>query len=450
MASRKPVHSLILDTGPLIKNEVAISTLLQTAEQLFTIPAVISEIRDAATRSRVETTLLPFLTIRNPTPASYEFVAQFSKKTGDFPVLSRPDLQVLALAYEIECERLGGNWRLRSTPGQKRLNGKPPAKENKAAKQVDGEAKQAVNGEKSEESPREASSTAATEATEPSENKTVTSSLSPQPQTEESAHNTGVKSSATSNGVDVTTTNESHSLEAKLSELHVSPSENQTSPTEVADADEDDSDGEWITPSNIKKVQAKDSGLTATVSTESKQMAVATMTTDFAMQNVLLQMNLNLLSIKMQRIKHLQSTILRCHACFFTTKDMEKQFCPRCGQPTLNRVGCSTSANGEFKVHLNKNSQYNTRGDRFSIPKPVAGSANGRVVGGGKGGWGNELILTEDQKEYTKAIVEGKRIKTRDLMDEDYLPGILTGDRGRAGGRPKVGAGKNVNARKRH
>jgi RNA-binding protein NOB1 len=34
-------------------------------------------------------------------------------------------------------------------------------------------------------------------------------------------------------------------------------------------------------------------------------------------------------------------------------------------------------------------------------------------------------------------------------MDENYLPGILTGDRGRAGGRVKVGAGKNVNSKKR-
>jgi RNA-binding protein NOB1 len=128
---------------------------------------------------------------------------------------------------------------------------------------------------------------------------------------------------------------------------------------------------------------------------------------------------------------------------------MTKQFCPRCGKPTLTRVSCSTNANGEFKMHFKKNMQWNTRGDRFSVPKPVAGAANGRVQGGGKGGWGNELILAEDQKEYVRAISQEKRQKQRDLMDEDYLPSILTGDRARSGGRPKVGAGRSVNSRKR-
>jgi RNA-binding protein NOB1 len=59
------------------------------------------------------------------------------------------------------------------------------------------------------------------------------------------------------------------------------------------------------------------------------------------------------------------------------------------------------------------------------------------------------LILAEDQKEYVRAMTGASRRKEKDLMDEDYLPNILSGDRGRAGGRPKVGAGKNVNGKKR-
>ena len=130
---------------------------------------------------------------------------------------------------------------------------------------------------------------------------------------------------------------------------------------------------------------------------------------------------------------------------------MAKQFCSRCGKPTLMRTSCSTDKDGNFKVHLKKNMQWNTRGNVYSIPKPVAGSSNGKLVsGGGKGGWGQGLILAEDQKEYVNAITGARRKKEKDLMDEDYLPSILTGDRGRAGGRPKVGAGKNVNSRKRH
>jgi RNA-binding protein NOB1 len=168
------------------------------------------------------------------------------------------------------------------------------------------------------------------------------------------------------------------------------------------------------------------------------------------MQNVLLRMNLNLLTPSLMRIKQLKTWVLRCHGCFYITKDMTKQFCTRCGKPTLLRTSCSTDKDGIFKVHLKKNMQWNTRGNIYSIPKPVAGSSNTkRIVGGGKGGWGQELILAEDQKEYVNALTGARRKKDKDLMDEDYLPNILSGDRGRAGGRPKVGAGKNVNSRKR-
>ena len=179
-------------------------------------------------------------------------------------------------------------------------------------------------------------------------------------------------------------------------------------------------------------------------------MEVAVLTTDFAMQNVILQINLNLLSSSLMRIRHVRSVVLRCQACFLICKEMNKQFCPRCGKPTLTRVSCSTTNGGEFKIHLKKNFQYNSRGDRFSIPKAVHGAAHGRVKGGGKGSWGNELILAEDQKEYERAITTEKRAKERNLMDEDYLPGILTGERSKTGGRIKVGAGRNVNSKKRN
>lgn len=130
---------------------------------------------------------------------------------------------------------------------------------------------------------------------------------------------------------------------------------------------------------------------------------------------------------------------------------MSKQFCPSCGQPTLTRVSCSTDSGGNFTLHLKKNFQYNNRGNVFSIPKPTHGSASGKsnAKGGGKNGWGKELIFAEDQKEYTKKLDEERRLKTRDIMDQDYLPSILGGARTSGGGRIKVGAGRNVNAKKR-
>ncbi|KZM28663.1 20S-pre-rRNA D-site endonuclease nob1 [Ascochyta rabiei] len=482
--TQKPIHSLILDTGPLIKNVVSISTIINSAEELYTTPAIISEIRDEATRMRVQTTLMPFLKVRNPSPASYDAVIAFSKKTGDHAVLSRQDLGILALAYEIHCERNSGDWGLRSVPkGPIKLR---PEEEAEAQKQR--EAKEAAkaaqeqaaleNGQADEEDewstvtkgskksgkkskgpnkknnkPEQAQSQAvseqpATEAEPPllSEEAAVQDATQEQPAEVESSLESTQQAPASAPATE--------SLEVDLSSLAISSAqEPQQQPTPPASDDEEDDDGEWITDVNLPEHQVKDSGLQADVRVQGPtQMDVASMTIDFAMQNVLLQMNLKLITTNMQRIKKLSSKVLRCHACFQIVKDMSKQFCPRCGGATLARVSCSTNAKGEFHIHLAKNYTYNKRGDKYSIPKPIAGTANTKWsgLGGGKGGWGRDLILAEDQKEYTKQLVQDKRERAKDLMDQDYLPGILTGDRGRTGGRPKVGAGKNTNSKKRH
>lgn len=479
-AQQKPIHSLILDTGPLIKNAVAISTIINSAEEIFTTPAILSEIRDESTRSRVQTTLMPFLKIRNPAPASYDAVIAFSKKTGDHAVLSRQDLGILALAYEVHCEKNGGPWGLREAPRQpvkkKPEENKDLEKEQQeqvstadhdqtpierqtaqneeipvipeTAQTQDSAVVQEKNDESSEQRPEVTSTHDAPGATEQGNESapTIEDPMSKNPVSDEL---TTSQETTTTQEASQEPTTAQESISQDLAQLNIS----KETPPSPPDTDDSDSDGEWITPSNLTQRQAKDAGLQTARTSNQQQMDVATMTIDFAMQNVLLQMNLHLLSTNMQRIKHLSSKVLRCHACFNIVKQMDKQFCPRCGGASLQRVSCSTNAKGEFRIHLAKNYQYNKRGDKYSVPKPIAGTANGKWSGqgGGQGGWGRDLILAEDQKEYQKQIDESRRKgnKGHDLMDEDYLPNILTGDRGRAGGRPKVGAGRNVNSRKR-
>jgi RNA-binding protein NOB1 len=428
----KQVHSLVLDAGPILKNEPPVPTLLAQAEALYTVPSVIEEIRDAVARSRIETTLLPFLKLRTPKPASIKIISDFARKTGDLEVMSKADIQILALAYELECERNHGDWRLRSVPGQKRVNGAPPASlsENMLDHPTITADKIAMVEKPPVQQMPGARGTTLPLSTEPT----------PPVKPTETATNKGDKA-------DLPVLSEQTGKEP------VTEVDDQVEAVETsASSASEESGGEgWITPSNIKKHREKDLQGIAEPQAESKTMQVATVTTDFAMQNVLLRMNLNLLSTSLQRIHQLKTWVLRCHACFNITKDMSKQFCSRCGKPALLRTSCSTDKDGNFKVHLKKNMQWSTRGNVYSIPKPVPGSANGKIVaGGGKGGWGQELILAEDQKEYVQAMTDMRRKKDKDLMDEDYMPGILSGDRGRAGGRPKVGAGKNVNSKKRN
>ncbi|KAI1391605.1 D-site 20S pre-rRNA nuclease [Hypoxylon trugodes] len=432
--SSKPIHSLVLDAGPLIKNDPPVSTLLSQAHELYTLPSVISEIRDAATRSRVETTLLPFLKLRSPRPESIKFATDFARRTGDLEVLSRPDLHLIALTYELECERNGGDWRLRKTPGQKGLNGKAPSQQNGAEEQKNGEETADIKPTDVADSNNGAEQTI-TEETIPEDN-------TKEPETQEQP---------TIQQETVTQALDSLSLEpSALPTIDTAPDDAATAETKEAEQEDDDEDG-WITPSNLKKHQAKDQ-LSAPEQPIQQFLQVALLTSDYAMQNVLLRMNLNLVSPSLARITRVKTWVLRCHGCFGVTRDMSKQFCPRCGQPTLTRVSCSTDSSGNFTIHLKRNFQWNNRGNVYSVPKPVHGTSNGKArgLGGGKNGWGKELILAEDQKEYVKKSTDRSKARQRDLMDEDYLPGILTGDRsGGTQGKIRVGAGRNVNSRKR-
>lgn len=238
--STKAVHTIVLDAGPILKNTPPLSTLLAQCDEIITTPSVVAEIRDPDARARVETLYLPFLKQRSPTPKSFNIISEFARKTGDRSVLSRTDIEVLALAYEIECEKNEGDWRLRSVPGQKRINGKPPVKEeSEEAKPEDAEVEAITDGVKEttvadiqEEIPKEEETAAANEADEVAE------------------------------------------IAAVIVE--------EEDEDEDQDAEDDADDGEWITPSNYKKRLAEDESGTSTLTAAPKTMQVATMTTDFA------------------------------------------------------------------------------------------------------------------------------------------------------------------------
>ncbi|KAK7740912.1 20S-pre-rRNA D-site endonuclease nob1 [Cytospora paraplurivora] len=433
----KRIYSLVVDTGPLIKNEPALSTLLAQAEEIYTIPSVLSEIKDEATRSRVHTTLLPFLKLRSPRPQSIKFITDFSRRTGDLEVMSKPDIHLLALCYELEIERNGGDWRIRNNPSQRGLNGEPPAKEGTAAAEKEAPHDEVVDklqGLTMDEHSHEAG------AQEPVKDKaqenTPEDAAQEQPQ-QDIAHEVAQEDSAQEETQD--------------------PEPQQTGTEDVAqeppaEDEEDDEDG-WITPSNLKKHQEKDATVSGSSEPIKETLQAALLTSDFAMQNVALRINLNLVSpSNLSRIKQLKTWVLRCYGCFNVTRQMDKQFCPKCGQATLTRTSSSTDSNGNMRLHLKKNFQYNKRGNVYSVPKPIHGTASGKlnnVQGGGKNHWGKDLILAEDQKEYQKKAAEDRRQRQKDLMDEDYLPNLLTGERSGGHGRIRVGAGRNVNGKKR-
>ena len=108
--------------------------------------------------------------------------------------------------------------------------------------------------------------------------------------------------------------------------------------------DEDDGEGEWITPDNVgiykskaldlvpsadnsdpfttvtNKKGRRSRGQNGTGSPEDgkprEQVLAGCMTADFAMQNVLLQMGLSLVDVEGRKIEKVKTWVLRCHACF--------------------------------------------------------------------------------------------------------------------------------------
>lgn len=154
----------------------------------------------------------------------------------------------------------------------------------------------------------------------------------------------------------------------------------------VSEMNEADDDGEgWIT--NTSDIQAgrltpknaKDEATATRLGPPTSQRAACT-TTDFAMQNVMLQMGLPLLSVDGMKIRRLKSWVHRCGACFRVHTDaefngMKRLFCSHCGSDMMQRIAASVDGkSGRLKLHLKKNYKQNLRGTKFSLPK--AGSVS--------------------------------------------------------------------------
>lgn len=410
--SSRHIRALVLDTAPFLSHSTPPTSLLSRAERVYTTSAVISEIKDAQARARLDTQWLPFITIRNPRAESIKRVSNLASKTGDKEVLSGTDLGVLGLAVELECELRGGDGWMRKdeSVGKKEVvTGRAPSNAEEGPERSENMPEESKNGENE-----------AACGGETLEEKMAKVEIS--------------------------------GLEAIPSSLEVEEAEPEESEATESQDSSDSDDGEWITPSNINKIRKEEVAANLVAETQEGPIFTACATSDFAMQNILLLLPITLISPTSPylRIQTVKQWLLRCHACFYITRAMQHRFCPRCGGPTLLRTSCSTDAKtGKTTIYLKRNFQWNNRGNVYSVPKPTGGRASGRDGNGIK----HELILRADQKEYvrqTEEIGRRRRKGERDLMDGDYLPGILSGERNWNGGRVEIGYGRrNPNAKKR-
>lgn len=368
---------LVADTTAFINNV----PLNEYAENVLTVPDVVNEVKNKRQIRRL--VVLPFdLQVQEPNEDCLAFVTNFAKKTGDYASLSAIDLKVIALTYQLEKTNVGIE-HLRQEP----VVSKIIASKTKPEEFQDKTPLAGFYTPEGEENPEpldvdedEDDSEITEEQLRECFNKLSCESESDQP-------------------VDDILVPEKNISDNEDFDKNLSGSEDDID-------EEDDDDTAWITPSNIKKVK-KDMGADLE---EEKYAAVACMTTDYAIQNVLKQINLNLAALNGRVIKHIRTYILRCYACFKTTSIMTKQFCPTCGNKTLKKVSVSLDENGQQVIHINSRRPLTAKFKNQSIPRPKGGKHS------------RNPILVEDQPIPKQMPSRVAKTKTN-ALDEDYIAG---------------------------
>ncbi|KAF2297802.1 hypothetical protein GH714_003166 [Hevea brasiliensis] len=98
--------------------------------------------------------------------------------------------------------------------------------------------------------------------------------------------------------------------------------------------------------------------------------SVACVTSDFAMQNVLLQMGLRLLAPGGMQIRQLHRWILKCHACYTVTAEIGRMFCPKCGNGgTLRKFSLPLPQGGRDAIAKNLILREDQLPQKFLYPK---------------------------------------------------------------------------------
>lgn len=398
----KNLKHLVVDTTAFIRA----ANLQDIAENIYTVQEVCDEITND--RQRRKLVVLPYdLKVKDVFPENVKFVTEFAKKTGDYTSLSATDIKVMALTYQLEREKVGTE-HLKNEPtmqktvkvtGLTNFNLHPA--ENKSTNS------QTVTKDNNEtESQTEENCNNKVDILS---SETVVKKLEAQVDsinTDDGHNKIQIEGDEDQLAKDIV--NKIQNMELKdVDDIMVKVVESDTEEEAESEEESDSDGGDWITPKNLaEKKKEVDMG-----QFEAKPAEVACITSDFAMQNVLKQIGLNVTSIDGRIIRQLRTFIFRCTTCFKTTSVMTKLFCPKCGHATLKKVAISIDDDGNQHIHINGKKPLTARGKRFSLPTP-------------KGGQHFQYpILSEDQHIHKRFATKMGRSKTN-ALDPDYIAGL--------------------------
>lgn len=345
-------------------------------DSIFTIRDVVEEIKDVQTRERLQ--VLPYeIQFREPTEEDLKYVVNFSKRTGDFRQLSATDIRLVALTVRLEKE-LNGGANLREAPKTHTVVPVQTSKSGLVLKHLD----------------------AFGYDVDKLKNKLVKNVETDEDQVE----------------LDSQANEDNHPEQSENDELQP----NLDDASQVSDEDENqliiEEDEGWITQDNVEQLKQKLMNIRVD-DEESVELTLGCITGDYAMQNLLMQMGLNVISPKDGlHIRQTRQFVLRCHACFKINPPTATTFCKHCGNmKTLKRVSVQINQDGTSQVLINFKKPINIRGTKYSIPLSRGGKHS------------NDPILCEDQRkvQHRKSKMseqEKKHLTVSSILnDPDYL-----------------------------
>jgi RNA-binding protein NOB1 len=321
--------AFVLDTGVFIKG----TNLKAIGEHLYSIPEVIAEVRDKAARNNLMFKL-DEVVLKSPNEEDIQDVVNFARKTGDIRSLSATDIKVIALAVRLEKERNGGK-SLRSEPINIRFNSashkRKPAAETTLPQTL---SERVIEEESEQPDTLQASGSQTQEADQiqqPSDSTQQDTEAEPEEQQNEAEGQ-----------------EQGDELPDHIEDEDQILQPESTDPQNEQESEDSDSGDDWITPENYG-VRASDG-------------RASVVTIDFAMQNVVLQIGLRLVSVGGVEIRNIKRWVLKCRSCFKILDEVEKEFCPDCGSHTLYKISYSVDSSGNVRYHEPRNRKLNLRG----------------------------------------------------------------------------------------
>ena len=411
------VRKAVIDANAIIKG----FKLEHFDAMCVTIDEVIDEIRDAKGRealARAPGTL----ETRAPSDAAVQAVKAFAMKTGDAAALSTVDVKLIALAYDLERQNHGVE-HLRTEPAALRTHAKranrfekqpgwdfvPNAQDwaelddmNAANEQAERLARASMASlrvrDDSKDAPREGESAAAKEARETRDAERLAREIAAKEILAAQEHIVKDDDGGWESAVSRTTRVRRQKRESRRKEAEAAA---EAAAERAAAETRDDGEDEGISADLeeaakraeeffTSRGEIHDAASTAGDDDEENdddddddcevelESCVSSVTADFAMQNVILQMGMKLVTPDGMRIEHLRRWVLRCHACEEITRNLSRMFCPKCGNQTLQKVEHTVTRDGVEQFGVRK--KFVLRGSKYTLPAPKGGRQAKKVI----------------------------------------------------------------------